>query len=220
MKKSKKATSSVSIIGGADGPTSVFVAEPNENQGIIERIKKNSYRRKRNKAEKGIEADPHTLEEVTAYLIEEYGAKELSSRSDQYEEARSNLKESLILEHRPELLGDLQEVAPPDPTSEESVLTFLEKMEERSQIAREVSDEEIPMDFHIYIIRIPEGGEIEFILEHNFVHLSCSFSGSKKATKILERLCQDVYLYYGVTQEDIENQSERYSSLVTILTSK
>lgn len=220
MKKSKKATSSISIIGGADGPTSIFVAGADESPKIIERIKKNSYRRKRNKAEKGIDADPHTLEEVTAYLIEEYGAKELSVGSEQYEEARSNLKESLILEHRPELLGDLQEVAPPDPTSEESVLTFLEKMEERSQIAREVPDEEIPMDFHIYIIRIPEGGEIEFIIEYNFEHLSCSYSGGKKATKILDKLCQDVYLYYGVTQEDIEKKSERYSSLVTILTSK
>lgn len=219
MKNSKKAVSSVSFIGGADGPTSVFVAGMDENPGIIERIKRNFYKRKRNKAEKGIEADPHTLEEVTAYLMEEYGAKELSHHTQQYQEERNGLKESLIIQYKPELLGDLQEVAPPDPSSEESVLTFLEKMEERSQIAREVPDEAIPMDFHMYQIQIPEGGEIEFTIEHNYEHLSCSFSGSKKATKILEKLSQDVYLYYGVSKEDIEKKTERYRFLVTMLTS-
>lgn len=214
----KKSSSAVSIIGGADGATSVFVAGEGKAR-IIERIKQNSYHRKRRKKEKGIEADPHTLQEVTEYLISEYGAVELLEDAHQYQEERQGLKESLIIQYQPELLGELQEVAPPDPTNEESVLAFIEKMEERSQRAQEVPDEMMPMEFHIYKVQLPAGGEIEFTIEYLHEILSCSYSGNKKETKILEKLCQDVYLYYGVTQEDIENQTKRYTSLVTILSS-
>ena len=53
-----KGADSVSIIGGADGPTSIFIA------------------------------NPHTLEEVMELLKREYGAVEVSNQSHNYLEQR------------------------------------------------------------------------------------------------------------------------------------
>lgn len=46
--KSKNAIS-ISIIGGADGPTSIFIAGPSEKQPLKVRIKNSIYRYKRKK---------------------------------------------------------------------------------------------------------------------------------------------------------------------------
>lgn len=215
----KKKNQAVSIIGGADGPTSVFIVGDKAHLGIIEKIKRNCYQRKRKKTEKGIEADPHSLQEVIAYIISEYGAIEKSKDSHAYQEEYACLKESLILEHKPELLGELAEIKKPDASSEESIQEFLKTLEARSAKAREIPDEMMPMEFHVYQIQIPDIGEMEFSVELNHEFISSGFSGNKKGMKILEKMSQDVYLYYGVTQEDIDNKTKRYTSLVTILSS-
>lgn len=46
-----------------------------------------------------------------------------------------------------------------------------------------------------------------------------SYGGSKKAMKQLKKISQDLYIYYGVTEEDIRSKSERYSSLLATLSS-
>ncbi len=43
-----------------------------------------------------------------------------------------------------------------------------------------------------------------------------SFSGDKKTMK---KLFREIYLYYGVTAEDIKNETERYKSLLVTLCS-
>ena len=44
-------------------------------------------------------------------------------------------------------------------------------------------------------------------------------SGDKKTMKELKRLFGEIYLYYGVTAEDIKNETERYKSLLAALCS-
>ena len=46
-----------------------------------------------------------------------------------------------------------------------------------------------------------------------------SFSGDKKTMKQLRKLFKKIYLYYGVTAEDIKNETERYKSLLGALCS-
>ena len=46
-----------------------------------------------------------------------------------------------------------------------------------------------------------------------------SFSGDKKTMKQLKKLFREIYLYYGVTSEDIKNETERYKSLLATLCS-
>ena len=64
----EKSSGAVGIIGGADGPTSVFVAGRTGKLPLKIRIKNRIYRWKSKKAKKKILAGTHTLEEVIAYL--------------------------------------------------------------------------------------------------------------------------------------------------------
>lgn len=49
--------------------------------------------------------------------------------------------------------------------------------------------------------------------------LDGSFSGDKQTKKQLRKLYKKIYLYYGVTAEDIKNETERYKSLLGVLCS-
>lgn len=52
-------TGAVSIIGGADGPTSVFIAGRSQKKSLKIRVQQAIYRHKRKKVEKTIVADSH-----------------------------------------------------------------------------------------------------------------------------------------------------------------
>ena len=64
MEQKSKNAISISIIGGADGPTSIFTAGHSKNQPLKIRIKNSIYRYKRKKVEKTIVANPHSLSET------------------------------------------------------------------------------------------------------------------------------------------------------------
>ena len=49
--------------------------------------------------------------------------------------------------------------------------------------------------------------------------LGGSCSGDKKTMKQLRKQFKKIYLYYGVTAEDIKNGTERYNSLLAVLSS-
>lgn len=217
---SKKNACSVSIIGGADGPTSVFIAGKTGKTRKIplkERIRRGIYQRKRRKIEKTITANPHTLEEVIQYLQDNYSAVEVSKGSHTYLEQRKCLKESLIMQHKPELLGELAELKRPTDYDEKSLREFFEQVKLRSKKAESIPDEFLPMDFHVYKVQVSGVGEMEFGIDTIWNIFGSSYSGSKKGMKQLHRISKDVHLYYGVTEEDIRNKSERYLVLVTTL---
>ncbi len=68
-----KRAEAVSIIGGTDGPTSVFiVGKGKEKRSIWQRMQAYFYRRKKDGVKKSIIANPHTLEETIAYIREVY----------------------------------------------------------------------------------------------------------------------------------------------------
>ena len=75
------------------------------------------------------------------------------------------------------------------------------------------------MDFQIYKVQMPDGGQIEFGIDTIWDVFGSSFGGSKKGMKELEKISKDVYLYYGVTEDDIREKTKRYSALLSILSS-
>ncbi len=118
--KQKKAEA-VSIIGGADGPTSIFmVGSFDKKKSLKERIRQSIYRFRRKRAEKKIYADPHTLKETVAYACEKYYAAEIPKTQRRYTEQYASAKEGLIIMHKPELLGSLGEITWPDTLHEKS----------------------------------------------------------------------------------------------------
>ena len=154
---SRKNKTSVSIIGGADGPTSIYIAGRTGKKTLRARIRNYIYKFRRKKAEKQIVAGAHTLEEVVAYAIDTYHAVE---------------------------------------------------------VGKEPYDGFV--DFHVYEMDVDDG-HLEMELDYITKIFGVSYSGNKRVMKHLKKIAQDLYLYYGVTEEDIKNKSERYSSLLAIL---
>lgn len=210
-----KSARAFSVIGGADGPTSIFLAGRTGKRSPIEKLKQYRYRKRRARTEAQITANPHTLDETAAYMTEVYGAKKVSENSRIYQEHRQGMRESLILKYKPELLGE--EIGKPEKFDEKALKEFWEKLEARSKKAQEIPEELFPMEFSIYEIRIPKLGTIQFGVEKNWGVFGGSCSGEKKKLKKLEAKMKEIYLYYGVSETDIQERSERYGELVTVM---
>lgn len=214
-----KGAGSVSIIGGADGPTSIFIVGKGGKVKLTTRIQNYFRIIKRNRIKKQITANPHTLEEVVELLKREYGAVEVSQQSFNYQEQRKCLKASLVMRYRPDLLGELMDLKPPEGENVEALKTFLGQIQEREKMVAEIADDIFPLDFHIYEIKLTENDRMQIGVETVWQVLDGSFSGDKKTMKQLRKLYKKIYLYYGVTAEDIKNETERYKSLLGVLCS-
>ena len=162
--------SSIGIIGGADGPTSVFVAGRKKAIPIKIRFKNWFYKWKGRQAAKKITAGERTLAEMVAYAAEKYNAVEADITQRKYASQKNCLKESLINRY----------------------------------------------DFHVYEISIGDG-RLELEIDYHWEFLGISYSGSKKSMKQMKKLAKDLYLYYGVSEEDIRQKSERYHALLATL---
>ena len=213
-----KAAAAVSIIGGADGPTSIFIAGHSKKQPLKIRIKNSIYRYKRKKVEKTIVANPHSLSETVQYAKDKYELTETAPADREYIEQIKCLKESLILQYEPELLGEMKDIPVPDFSNEASVKEYLGKIKTRSEMIAEMPDSIIPMDFHLYKIRIDDDF-LEMEIDYTWNIFRMSYSGNKAVMKKFKKISRDLYSYYGVTEKDIKNKTKRYSSLVTNLSS-
>ena len=121
------------------------------------RIKQAINRHNRKEVEKTIVADPHSLVETVQYAKKKYKFTEVAPTDREYLEQRKCLKESLILQHKPEVLGKMQDIPVPDCTDEESIKKYIEQMEARREMIAELSDNIIPMDFHLYRVQVGDG---------------------------------------------------------------
>ena len=206
----------VTIIGGSDGPTSVFVAGRKKGVPIKHQIKNQIYKWKGKRAAKKIAAGERTLAEVVAYAGEKYHAVEADITHRKYAAQKSCLKESLIARYKPELLGELAEPVRPDELTPDTVKAMQEQFLARRERAEKIPDEQMPMDFHIYEISLADG-KLEMEVDYHWNIFGISYSGSKKNMKRMQEIAKDLYLYYGVSEEDIRQKSERYHSLLATL---
>ena len=165
---------------------------------------------KRRKIEQQIVANSHTLEEVIAYIKEKYGAEDKGEQAVNYLGYRSCWKESLIMEYRPELLEGLAEFPSLKSRDEKEFQKFLNRVELFRKKVEEILDEEFPMDFHIYEIQIPEVGMLQVAIEKVWEKFGVSYNGKPE----LREIVKEIYLYYGVSKQDISEKSERYEELV------
>lgn len=213
-----KSKSGVSIIGGADGPTSIFIAGRAQKRPLKVRIRSILYRFKRKRAEKKVVAGEHTLDELVQYAKNSYNLIETNSSERKYIEQQNNLKESLILQHKPEILGEMKDIPKPNIYNEKSIREYLYKIEARREMIAEMPDNVIPMNFHLYEIRIGDDS-LEMDIDYIWNIFAISYSGNKKVMKQFQKISKDLYIFYGVSENDIKKKTERYLSLVTALSS-
>ena len=207
---------SIAIIGGTDGPTSVFVAGRKKGIPIKHRIKNRIYKWKGKQAAKKITAGERTLSEVVAYAEKKYDAVEADVTQRKYASQKNAFKESLISRYKPELLRELAELIRPDEYTPETVKALQDQFHARRERVETISEEQMPMDFHIYEINLGDG-RLEMEIDYHWNVFGISYSGSKGTMKQMKEIAKNLYLYYGVSEEDIRQKSERYHSLLATL---
>lgn len=211
-----KRRKNVVILSGADGPTSIFIAGKSRKLPLIEWFKDWQNQRKQEKIKKIITVDPHSMEEVVRYAKAKYHAVELTSDARNFTEERRSHKEGLVLLKRPDLLERLQKVQKPKEYNDETIARMEQQIEIRSQQIAALPEDELPMDFHLYEIR-KGNEEIEMAVDFYWNILTIFQQGDRKTWKQGDKIVKDLYRYYGVTRKDIEEKSDRYKELVTVL---
>ena len=198
------------IIGGADGPTSVFLIQKNSKLTLRQKFEKLKYKIKRAYVEKTIKANSHSLDEVMDYIESVLGFVEIKDEQE-YNEMRA----SFIMQYEPELLGEYSKMPQLKSESIEDIKEHIKQIEVRKQKAMEIPITEFDIDFHKFQISSKDVNDnIYIVIEKRLSYIGGGVSGNKKNIRRFQRIFKEIYRYYGVTREDIEKKSKRYEELV------
>ncbi len=212
-----KKASAATIIGGSDGPTSVFVLKKNPKLTLWQKIEKSKYKLKRAYVERTLKAESHSMDEVMDYILNVHGLVEVDN--DKVQQEYKEMRASFIMQYKPELLGEYAIMPQLKSESKEDIQAHIKQFEERQQIAMEISVTEFDIDFHKFQIPFDDiNDNMHIIIEKKFAYIGGGVSGNKKIMKKFQRIYKDVYRYYGVTSEDIRTKSKRYEQVVRALT--
>ena len=213
----KKGVEATSFIGGADGPTSIFlIGRDNKNITWKQRIQRARNKARRKRIMKSLKADAHTMDEVSGYVMNELGYRETDKSDSQYQEEYGQMRSSFLIQYQPDLLGELSNAPKLESHDEESLKKFLEQLEKRQKAAEDIPTDLFDIDLHIYTKK-EKKLESSIIIEKRYEYIGGSATGSKRAMKKFNALFRKIYLYYGVTQKDIDEHSKRYEDVVRTL---
>ena len=99
-----------------------------------------------------------------------------------------------------------------------AVQAFLDLLEARSRKIAQLPDDAVPMDFHLYKIKMGDG-LLQMGIDYIWQDLSLSYSGNRAAMRKFKKTAEDLYRFYGVSAADIQNHSARFTALVSALCS-
>ena len=75
--------------------------------------------------------------------------------------------------------------------------------------------EAFPTEYHMFVIDRGPEGKLEIELDMLRPVISVSYAG-----RAMGKISEDIHRYYGVTQQDIDEESDRYKSLLTVLSTR
>lgn len=221
MRKCGNRARSVSVISGSDGPTSVFIAGKTGGKCLdirnIFRRKKYKWRRKR--LLKHWKGKAHTLEELIAYMMRKYGAKEISRDTRAWKECRRNFKNAIVQSEFPELIGPPVQVAGAEAFSDNRAIAhFIRACEARDAAIDEIPDDKVSMDCRCYKIAVRGCGsvQVEMEVKRGLIGTSCTIAPGKR--KQIDRIHKDIYRYYGMSKKDMEENTPRAKTVIGMLT--
>ena len=213
MAKEKRA---VSVISGADGPTSVFFVKKNSKMTLRQKVERIKYKIKRTYVEKTLTTQSHNLDEVMEYIVNKYGFIELDKNSDEIKEEYNQMRASFIMQYASELLGEYTDTPQLKSESQEDVRAHLEQIQKRMEKALAIPTTKFDIDYHNFKCG-DVNDNMHIIIEKRFAYIGGDASGSKKVMKKFRHIYKDIYRYYGVTKEDIMLKSARYKDVVKTL---
>ena len=204
------------IIGGADGPISVFLIKKNPKLTLRQKLGKLKYKIKRTYVERTIKSNSHSLDEVMDYIVNVHGFVEIEG--DQVRQEYNEMRASFIMQYEPELLGEYATMPQLKSESKEDIMAHIGEIQKRQQRAMEIPTEKFDIDFHRFQISFDDiNGNMHIIVEKRFAYIGGGASVNKKEMKRFHKIFKDVHRYYGVTSEDIEKKSKRYEEVVRVL---
>ena len=207
----------MSVIGKSDGPTAVTVIKRNSKLTLKQKLEKCKYKIKRAYVEHTIKAKGHSLDEVIDYIINKHGFVEIDNDEVRFE--HDEMRASFIMQYAPELLGEYATMPQLKSESKEDIQAHIREFQERQQRAMEIPIEKFDIDVHKFQISFEDiNDNMYIIVEKRFAYIGGGVSGDKKVMRRFQRIFKDVYRYYGVTAEDIENKSKRYEQVIRALT--
>ncbi len=215
----KKNASAISVIGGDDGPTSVFIAKKDTKKITIrQKIQRLKHRIKKFYVEKTITSENHSMDEVMEYIVNKYGFVEAKHDSAEIAEEYRQMRASFLIQYAPELLGEYAAFPSLRSESAEDIQAYIKKCDEQMERANEIPQTVFDIDFHKFKKVFADiNDHMDISIEKNYAYIGGGACGSKKLIRQYERIYKDVYRYYGVTEEDIKNKSKRYQDLVRTL---
>ena len=213
----EKAAASADVIGGADGPTSYFLlGGKNSKPTLGQRLHKLRYEFRKKRVVKALKPNPHSMDEVADYIINELGFFEVDKDEEEDKTEYCQMRASFILMYKSELLGELADIPKPECHDEEGIKHMMAEIERRQKAAEEVPPEAFDIDLHIFE-KNDEENHTKIIMEKNYGYIGGSASGSENSVKKFGKTYRKVYEYYGVTQKDIDEKSKRYTEVVKTL---
>lgn len=75
---------------------------------------------------------------------------------------------------------------------------------------------DIPSISCVYEIEV-DRGHLDIEIDDTRETFGVSFSGNKKAMKYFQTIAKDLYIYYGVSENDIIKKTDRYLALLGVL---
>ena len=219
MGKIEKSAGSIAVIGGSDGPTSVFLARGQEKKTWKQKVQKFLYEKRQKRVIRGIKPGTHTMQEVVKLLKENYGFTDVPQEEWEYIENHKNMRVSSIFQFAPELLGEYAALPELKSHDEEGLREFQAQWEIRQQKAMEIPNE--VFDIELYLLEKQDSKvRMSFEIEARFGHIGGGFNctgKNKGKQRKFARLFRKIYSYYGVTEDDIAGNTKRYQELVRVL---
>ena len=197
-------------IGKTDGPTSYFILGGKESKPTLkQRFQKWRFAKRKAQAAKKLTANPHTLDEVCEYIKTKLGFVELEQESKVYQHEYREMRAGFLMQHAPELLGELKERPKLKGQSEEEIKEFMEAVERQKQAAFQVPKEDFDIGFRMFKKQLGDT-EYHVQIEKRFGHIGGGASGSTNTVKGFNKVLKKIYRYYGVSEKDIAEKSKRY----------
>lgn len=155
-------------------------------------------------------------DEVLTYIRERYNLTPATFSNTMLE----NYKVNYILNECPEVLTTPEQLLPDNgkaPTRKQ-MEEFHENNNKRFEEAWSYPIEKLGLEFKTYIFEyiLPDGYKVKFdvIAEKNKDRLSITSTINRIVSddeqKLIRRICDEIEIYKGVTQEDIDNRTKRF----------
>ena len=211
----KKGAGSISMIGGADGPTSVFVAGKVKSKKNADK-KSQEQERRIQEIIGTIVPGKRSMEEVCEYLISDLGAEE----SEIDRGRRECMKFNILCRYFPEILPSMPEIK--GRHTQARADKWAEECRIRHEEIQNYPEESLDLDMHLFELPLVVKGErigcFYVELERNTGYLSCSWNydiGDRKMDQrdikeAGDRLMAGIMRFRGLAQEDIDNGTQEF----------